>query len=78
MTYGTEAHQATDRPVAARAAGQPVCRRLFSIEQAAAFARVPVEQIWHWIMTRKLKAYRLYYGRVRIDEVELADLLSAR
>ena len=28
-------------------------------------------------MTRKLEAYRLNAGRVRIDEVELADLLSA-
>jgi hypothetical protein len=76
MIHGTEAHQATDRPPGAGGAN-PVCRRLFSIEQAAAFARVPVEQIWNWIMTRKLEAYPLE-GGMRIDEVELADLLSAR
>jgi hypothetical protein len=78
MIYGTEAHQAADWPVAAGAAAKRVCHRLFSLEQAAAVARVPVEQIWHWIMTRKLEAYRLTAGRVRIDEFELADLLSAR
>ena len=77
MTYGTEAHQATERPADARCA-KPVCRRLFSVEQAAEFAGVPVEQIWCWIMTGKLEAYCLYAGRVRIDEVELATLLSAR
>jgi excisionase family DNA binding protein len=77
MIYGTEAHQATERPVDAGAT-LPVCRRLFSVEQAAEFAGVSVEQIWRWVMTGKLEAYRLYAGRVRIDEVELADLLSAR
>jgi excisionase family DNA binding protein len=77
MAYGTEAHQATERPVDAGSA-EPVCRRLLSVEQAAEFAGVSVEQIWLWITTGKLKAYRLYAGRVRIDEVELADLLSAR
>jgi hypothetical protein len=77
MIDATEAHQPKDRPDAASAAAKPVCRRLFSIEQAAAFARVPVEQLWDWIMTRKLEAYPLE-GGMRIDEVELADLLSAR
>jgi hypothetical protein len=74
MTFQTDLGRTED----AGAAAKRVCRRLFSVEQAAAFARVPVKQIWHWIMTGKLVAYRMSAGRVRIDEVELADLLSAR
>jgi hypothetical protein len=78
MIYGTEARHATDRPADAGAAAQPVCYRLFSVEQAAEFAGAPVEQIWRWIITGKLELHPVYAGRLRIDEVELADLLSAR
>jgi hypothetical protein len=71
MTYRTERRQATDRPDdAGPAAAKSICHRLFSIEQAAEFARVPVQQICHWIMTGELEAYRLHAERIRIDEVE--------
>ena len=55
----------------------PNCWRLFSIQQAADFAGVPVRQILRWIRIGKLEAYRLCGGRVRIDELELADCLSS-
>ena len=66
----------TDRPQRAEAAATPICRRLFTIQQAADFAGVPVERICHWIRTRKLEGYVLA-GGIRIDEVELADCISS-
>ena len=62
----------------ARAVAASICHRLFSIEQAADFAGVPVRVICRWIRMGKLEAYHLGGGgRVRIDEVELADLISS-
>jgi excisionase family DNA binding protein len=58
------------------AAAKPVCRRLFSIDQAADFAGVPVQWIYRWIKARNLEAYVLQ-GGIRIDEVELADCVSS-
>jgi hypothetical protein len=52
----------------------PICRRLFSIKQAADFAGVQVSEICHWIESRGLEAYVLN-GQVRLDEVELANWL---
>lgn len=60
----------------AGAAAKPICRRLFSIHQAADFADVPDQWIYKWIKTRKLEAYVLA-GGIRIDEVELADCVSS-
>ena len=74
MTYHTATLPA-DRPEVGSVT-PPICRRLFSINQAADFAAVPVSQICRWIRIGKLEAHRLG-GRVRIDEVELADCLSA-
>ena len=68
---------ATDRPERAGTAAQPICRRLFDLEQAADLAGVPVRVICRWIRTGKLEAYQLGGGWVRIDEVELADLISS-
>jgi hypothetical protein len=76
MTYRTATLQA-DRAKDRGGAASPICRRLFSIDQAADFAGVPVLQIGHWIRIGKLQACHLGDGRVRIDEVELADCLSA-
>ena len=56
----------------ARAVAASICHRLFSIEQAADFAGVPVRVICRWIRMGKLEACHLGSGRVRIDEVELA------
>jgi excisionase family DNA binding protein len=67
----------TDRPEHVGAAAKPICRKLFTIEQAADFAGVPMRVICRWIKTRKLRAYVLPTG-VRIDEVDLAHLLSCR
>jgi excisionase family DNA binding protein len=62
-----------DRPADGGATAPSICRRLFSIEQAADFAGVPVQEIWRRIRMGKLKVYHLGGGRVRIDE---ADLLA--
>lgn len=72
----TKPRNATDRPERAGTAASPICRRLFDIEQAADFAGVPVRVIFRWIRMGKLEAYNLGGSRVRIDEVELADLIS--
>ena len=66
----------TDRPERAGTAAKPICRRLFGLEQAADFAGVPARVICRWIRMGKLEAYHLGGSRVRIDEVELADLIS--
>ena len=76
MTYRTASLQA-DRPAVGDATAPPICRRLFAIDQAADFAGVPVSQICHWIRIGKLEPYHLGGGRVGIDEVALADCLSA-
>ena len=68
--------KATDAANQAGAAAEPICRRLFSIQQAADFAGVPAQWIYSWIETRKLEAYVLA-GGIRIDEVELADCISS-
>jgi excisionase family DNA binding protein len=67
--------KATDPANQAVTAAKPICRRLFSTHQAADFAGVPVQRIYRWIKTGKLEAYVLR-GRIRIDEVELADCIS--
>jgi excisionase family DNA binding protein len=67
----------TGRPERAGTAAKPICRRLFDLEQAANFAGVSVQVICRWIRMGKLEAYHLGGGRVRIDEVELADLISS-
>jgi excisionase family DNA binding protein len=76
MTYRTANPQA-DRPGVEGATAPPNCWRLFSIQQAADFAGVPIQQILRWIRIGKLEAYHLGDGRVRVDELELADCLSA-
>jgi len=50
---------------------------MFTIDQAADFAGVAVTRIRYWLLTRKLEAYDLGGGRIRIDELELADLLTS-
>jgi hypothetical protein len=67
--------KATDAATRTRTAANPICRRLFSIDQAAEFAGVPVRLIRRWIKTRKLEAYVLK-GGIRVDDVELADCIS--
>ena len=74
-TTSTKA-KATDAANQAGAAAEPICRRLFSIHQAADFAGVPVQWIYSWMKTRKLEACVLA-GGIRIDEVELADCVSS-
>ena len=66
-----------DRPEDGGAAAPPICRRLFSFEQAADVTKKPVQEICRWIRIGKLKAYHLGDGRVRIDEVELAECISS-
>jgi hypothetical protein len=73
----TKPRSGTGRPERAGAAANPICRRLFDLQQAADFAGVPVRVICHWIRMGKLEAYHLGGGRVRIDEVELADRISS-
>jgi excisionase family DNA binding protein len=51
---------------------------MFTIDQAADFAGVSVNQIRCWLIARKLDAYDLGGGRVRIDEAELVDFLSSQ
>ena len=68
----------TGWPDRAGTAAKPICRRIFDVGQAADFAGVPVRVICRWIRMGKLEAYHLGGGgRVRIDEVELADLISS-
>lgn len=67
----------TERPEDRPFTDPPICRRLFSIDQAADVAERPVHEICRWIRTGKLKAYHLGGGRVRIDEVELAECISS-
>ena len=67
----------TGWPDRAGTAAKPICRRLFDVGQAADFAGVPVQVICRWIRMGKLEAYHLGGGRFRIDEVELADLISS-
>lgn len=74
MTYQTEGHHASDRRRAGTAL--PHCRRLFTAEQAAEHAAVPVQMIHLWIAAGKLRAHRLDGGR-RIDELDLADFLAS-
>jgi hypothetical protein len=69
--------KSADRVEHAEAAPDPICHRLFNIQQAADFADVPVQRICHWIRTRKLEAYVLA-GGLRIDDVDLADCMWAR
>jgi hypothetical protein len=72
----TTSTKASDAVYQAGAAVNPICHRLFSIDQAAEFAGVPARLILRWIKTRKLEAYDLE-GGIRIDEVELADCISS-
>jgi hypothetical protein len=67
-----------DRPEDGAAAAQPICRRLFAIDQAADAADVPVQQIWHWMRIGKLEAYHLGGGRLRIDECDLIANIAPR
>jgi hypothetical protein len=67
--------KATDAATRTRATANPICRRLFSINQAAEVAGEPVQLIRRWIKTGKLEAYDLE-GGIRLDEVELADCIS--
>lgn len=76
MADRTKPDHVTHRACRARPA-EPICRRLFTIEQAAEFAGVTVRQIWRWIMTGKIEEL-LLEGGTRIDEVELTKLLSGR
>jgi hypothetical protein len=78
MTGRTRYRRATDRVEHANPAADPICRRLFSIEEAADFAEVAVQVIHRWIRMGDLELYDLGGGRVRIDEVELADLSRLR
>jgi hypothetical protein len=78
MICRTKPDQTTHRVEDEETAAKRICHRLFSIEQAADFACMPVERICHWIMIGKLREYRVHRGRIRIDELELTDLLSAR
>jgi excisionase family DNA binding protein len=73
----TKPGSGTDRPERTGTAAKPICRRLFDIEQAADFAGVPVRVICRWIRMGKLEAYHLGGARVRIEEVELADLIAS-
>jgi hypothetical protein len=57
------------------AAPNPICHRLFTIQEAADFAGVPVQSICCWIKTRKLEPYVLA-GGIRIDELKLAECMS--
>jgi excisionase family DNA binding protein len=66
-----------DRPEHGGVTASPICRRLFCIEEAADVAEKPVQEICRWIRSGKLKAYHLGGGRVRIDEVELAECISS-
>lgn len=59
------------------ATGASRCRRLFSIEQAARNAGVPLEIILRWIRTGRLELYRVRGGQLRIDEVELDECLAS-
>ena len=73
----TKPGSATGRPERAGTRAKPICCRLFDIKQSADFAGVSVQVICHWIRTGRLEAYHLGGGRVRIDEVELTDLISS-
>lgn len=73
MTFQAESDHVTHN--AERA--EPICRRLFTIEQAAEFARVPGHWLCDWIMAGELKEYRLE-GGARIDEVDLENFMSGR
>jgi hypothetical protein len=77
MTERTKPSRATDRTEHAGADAKPICRRLFTIAQAAELAGVPVQAICSLINARKLEAYVLA-GGVRIDEVELAALRGSQ
>jgi excisionase family DNA binding protein len=66
-----------DRPEVEGGVAPPNCWRLFSIQQAADFAGVPVQQILRWIRIGKVEAYHLGGGRVRIYELDLTELLRA-
>ena len=59
-----------------RATTPPRCRRLLSPDQAARSSGEPIEKIRRWITDGELQAYEVAHGQIRIDEVELADLLS--
>ena len=54
----------------------PRCRRLLSPEQAARASGEPIKVIRRWVAEGELKAYQVADGQIRIDEVELAELLS--
>jgi hypothetical protein len=77
MTCRREPRQAENHDRNAETAAKRICHRLFTFEQASDFADEPIQQIWRWIITRQLQAYRLTGGD-RIDELELAELLSTR
>jgi len=77
MTRRTTYRRATDRVEHADAAAKPICRRLFSIEQAPDLADVAVQVIHRWIRMGELELYDLGGGRLRIEEVELADLITS-
>jgi hypothetical protein len=74
MTERAKRGRGTDHTEHAGADAKPICRRLFTIAQAADGAGVPVQVICSLINSCKLEAYVLA-GGVRIDGVELADLL---
>lgn len=77
MTYRTRLGETTDRSEDGGATAPPVCLKMFTIDQAADFASVSVDKIRGWLLTRKLEQYDLGGGRIRIDELELADLLTS-
>jgi excisionase family DNA binding protein len=54
----------------------PRCRRLLSLEQAARASGKPIEVIRRLVADGELEAYEVAHGQIRIDEAELAELLS--
>ena len=60
-----------------RPATKRVCRKMFTIDQAADFAGVSTDKIRYWLITRKLEGYDLGGFRIRIDEEELTELLMS-
>ena len=68
----------TDRLEDKHTTSWPTVRRLFTIEQAADVSEKPVQEICRRVRIGRLKVYHLGGGRIRIDEAELADLISSR
>jgi hypothetical protein len=68
----------TDRVEDKHSTGWPTVRRLFSIEQAADFAGVPIQEISYQIRMGKLQVLHLGAGRIRIDEADLIANMQPR